>query len=200
MTPCRSREPPSRGAAIAGDASTARSEKSNRVFRMYPSVIAEGCPVAHSAPGGNDFFTGGRTCSPDRGRLRTMKPKASKPPRDVITNAHRVFGELIERSEQPPQREPQKSRAASGKEERRDQVARDGPDSLRAACCTACHGHLPWNPGHGLLSSLAGSLRSGTTSGSRACRLNALSKRSSNCSWLSEIRMSIVTLRICSSR
>lgn len=24
--------------------------------------------------------------------------------RDVITNAHRVFGELIERSEQPPQR------------------------------------------------------------------------------------------------
>jgi hypothetical protein len=33
-----------------------------------------------------------------------MKPKASKPSRDVITNAHRVFGELIERSEQPPQR------------------------------------------------------------------------------------------------
>lgn len=33
-----------------------------------------------------------------------MKPKAPKPPRDVITNAHRVFGELIERSEQPPNR------------------------------------------------------------------------------------------------
>jgi hypothetical protein len=33
-----------------------------------------------------------------------MKPKAPKPSRDVITNAHRVFGELIERSEQPPNR------------------------------------------------------------------------------------------------
>jgi len=31
-----------------------------------------------------------------------MKPKSSKPSRDVVTNAHRVFGELIERSEQPP--------------------------------------------------------------------------------------------------
>lgn len=36
--------------------------------------------------------------------LGTMKPKTPKQPRDVITNAHRVFGELIERSEQPPRR------------------------------------------------------------------------------------------------
>jgi hypothetical protein len=33
-----------------------------------------------------------------------MKPKAPKPPRDVNANVHRIFEEMIERSEQPPQR------------------------------------------------------------------------------------------------
>jgi len=35
-----------------------------------------------------------------------MKAKKKPPtaPRDVNANAHRVFGELIERSEQPPKR------------------------------------------------------------------------------------------------
>jgi hypothetical protein len=33
-----------------------------------------------------------------------MKSKAPKPPRDVNANARRVFDELIERSEQPPNR------------------------------------------------------------------------------------------------
>jgi hypothetical protein len=33
-----------------------------------------------------------------------MKKKAAKVPRDVNANAHRVFAELIERSEQPPNR------------------------------------------------------------------------------------------------
>ena len=30
--------------------------------------------------------------------------KSGKPTRDVVTNAHRVFNEFIERSEQPPNR------------------------------------------------------------------------------------------------
>ncbi|HXA19550.1 MAG TPA: hypothetical protein VN380_21350 [Thermoanaerobaculia bacterium] len=33
-----------------------------------------------------------------------MKPKAPRPPRDVNANVHRIFEEMIERSEQPPQR------------------------------------------------------------------------------------------------
>jgi len=33
-----------------------------------------------------------------------VKRKPPKGARDVVTNAHRVFSEFIERSEQPPQR------------------------------------------------------------------------------------------------
>jgi hypothetical protein len=41
------------------------------------------------------------------GRVRELHVRRSvkrRTPADVITNAHRVFGELIERSEQPPRR------------------------------------------------------------------------------------------------
>ena len=33
-----------------------------------------------------------------------MKPKAPKPPRDVNANVHRIFDEMIQRAEQPPNR------------------------------------------------------------------------------------------------
>jgi hypothetical protein len=33
-----------------------------------------------------------------------MKPKAPKPPRDTNANVHRIFEEMIERSEKPPNR------------------------------------------------------------------------------------------------
>jgi len=36
--------------------------------------------------------------------FETMKPKGPKPSRDVNVNVHRIFGEMIERSEQPPNR------------------------------------------------------------------------------------------------
>jgi hypothetical protein len=33
-----------------------------------------------------------------------MATSKKKPPRDVNANVHRIFGEMIERSEQPPKR------------------------------------------------------------------------------------------------